>query len=337
MAPAEIDPLDRRLLNLLQRRFPLLPQPFQALAEELGIGEGEALSRTCRLKEQGVIRQISGIFDSRRLGYTSTLVAMEVPPESIDEGARRISAHPGVSHNYQRDHPFNLWFTLTLPAQADLEAEVAALARAAGARRTRILPALRLFKIGVELDLERGLNVAPGGGSPQAQPPPRPLTEEERRYVRVLQQDLPLEPRPFLTWARSLGVGEEELLARARSFIAEGIMRRFAALLHHRRAGFVANGMVCWRIPQERVEEVGRRLASCPEVSHCYQRPTFPDWPYNIFAMIHARSRQQCEEIARRLAEAIGSSDYVILYSIKEYKKERPAFFTEALDSLPPG
>jgi DNA-binding Lrp family transcriptional regulator len=324
-AASAMDATDRRLLNLIQKGFPLVMRPFAAMGEQLGISEEDVLARARRLKEAGIIRQISAIFDSQRLGYSSTLVAMDIPEEHIDASAKRISEHPGVSHNYRRDHSFNLWFTLTVPPGADLEAEVAQLSDVAGARRARILPALRVFKIGVELDLEQGANAAET--RPPSKQPPQSLTEEDLDYVRVLQQDLSLEPAPFEEWADGLGVSQDELFAKARDFEASGVMRRFAAVLGHRKAGFVANGMICWRIPEERLPDVGSRLASYPQVSHCYQRPVYPDWPYNVFSMVHARSREECEEIAGRMSQETGVGDYVILYSTKEYKKERVKYY----------
>jgi siroheme decarboxylase len=320
-----MDAIDRRLLNLIQKDFPLVARPFAAIGEQLGISEEDVLARARRLKKGGVIRQISAIFDSRRLGYSSTLVTMDIPEEHIDESASRISQHSGVSHNYKRDHSFNLWFTLTLPPGADLEAEVARLSDVAGARRTRVLPALRVFKIGVELDLEQGANVAEKR-RPRKQPP-QSFTEEDLSYVRVLQQDLPLEPTPFQGWAESLGVSQEEMFAKTKDLEASGVMRRFAAVLRHQKAGFVANGMICWRIPEERLPDLGYRLASYPQVSHCYHRPVYPDWPYNVFSIVHALSREGCEEIARRMSQEIGVDDYVILYSTKEYKKKRVRYY----------
>jgi len=324
-AASAMDAIDRRLLNLIQKDFPLVARPFAAIGEQLGISEEDVLARARRLKKGGVIRQISAIFDSRRLGYSSTLVTMDIPEEHIDESASHISEHSGVSHNYKRDHSFNLWFTLTLPPGADLEAEVAQLSDVAGARRTRVLPALRVFKIGVELDLEQGANVAEKR-RPSKQPP-RSFTEEDLSYVRVLQQDLPLEPTPFQGWAESLGVSQEEMFAKARGFEASGVMRRFAAVLRHQKAGFVANGMICWCIPEERLPDLGHRLASYPQVSHCLQRPVYPDWPYNVFSIVHALSREGCEEMARRMSQEIGVDDYVILYSTKEYKKKRVRYY----------
>jgi DNA-binding Lrp family transcriptional regulator len=315
-----LDAIDRRLLNQIQKEFPLTARPFAAIGQQLEIGEEEALARTRHLKEAGIIRQISAIFDSRSLGYSSTLVAMDIDEEQIDESAAGISEHPGVSHNYRRNHNYNLWFTITLPPGSDLEAEVSALSQQAEARKTRMLPALRLFKIGVELDLEQGANAAE---KKRIRQPERPFAERDFAYVRVLQQDLPLDAAPFQGWASSLDLLEDELFTRAQEFIDSGVMRRFAAVLRHRKVGFLANGMVCWRVPEERLPDLGYQLASYPQVSHCIQRAVYPDWPYGVYCMIHAASREKCEETARQMSLDIGIDDYIILYSTKEYKKER--------------
>lgn len=322
-----LDAIDRRLLNLLQSDFPLVTRPFVALGERLGISEEEVLSRARALRQSGVLRHLSAIFDVYRVGYRSTLVAFSVPQERLEEAAAVVSAHPGVSHNYGREHDYNLWFVLAVPRSRDLEAEVAELARRAGARKHHILPALKLYKIDVELDVAAGENR--GQRQQRSSRPRRELTAEEIALVRVLQEDLPLESRPFAAAAASLGLTEEELLERARALQEEGIMRRFAAVIRHRQAGFTANGMVCWIVPEERLDEVGARLASYPQVSHCYRRPTFDDWPYNIFTMIHAQTRERCQETVRRISAEVGVPDYAVLYSHTEYKKERVKYYVE--------
>lgn len=147
--------------------------------------------------------------------------------------------------------------------------------------------------------------------------------------MRALQKDLPLEPRPFLSLASDAGMGEEELLDHARRFLEDGEMRRFAAVLFHRRAGFTANGMVVWNVPAERVAAMGEVLASYPAVSHCYQRPSYPDWPYSLFTMVHARSREECECLVAEMAEATGIHDHATLYSLREFKKVRVRYFEE--------
>ena len=326
----EFDAVDKRLLNLLQYEFPLVPQPFAALGEKLGLSEGEVLERTRRLRESRVLRHLSAIFDVYRVGYKSSLIAMAVPPQTIDRSAAVISAHPGVSHNYGRDHHFNLWFVLAIPRERDYEATVSTLAEGAGATRTLILPAKRLFKIDVRYDMVEGEGRSSDGPNQQhKRGPRRHLTEEDKALVRALQEDLPLASRPFAELGRAIGLNEDRLIERAQAMLDEGLMRRFAGVLRHQEAGFLSNGMACWVVPEERIEEVGQVLAASPRVSHCYWRPTYPDWPYPLFAMVHARNREQCESIVAGLSQETGITEYLILFSTKEYKKERVKYFVE--------
>jgi len=260
-----------------------------------------------------------------------------VAPERLDEAAAVISAHPGVSHNYSRDHRFNLWFVLAVPRGQDFQATVSDLAEQAGGRQAIVLPALRVYKIDVRYDLEDGIGTSNSEGSGANTGPRRDLMPEEIELVRVLQRELPIACRPFAEGAGSLGLTEEELVARAREMLEQGVMRRFAAVLRHRDAGFVANGMACWLVPEQRVDEIGQALAASPRVSHCYRRPTYPDWPYALFSMVHARSREQCEAVVAGLSRQTGISDYAILYSTREYKKERVQYFAEPAHGDPRG
>ncbi|MDP3062335.1 MAG: AsnC family transcriptional regulator [Chloroflexota bacterium] len=330
-----LDLLDRKLLNLVQTEVPLTEEPFKALGARLGIAEEEVLQRLSALKRQRVIREIDAIFDTRRLGYSSSLVAMRFPPARLDRAARLINQHPGVSHNYARDGYFNLWFTLATPPAVDLNATVARIAQETAADAYHLLPAIRTFKIGVNFDmldgkgassLEHGANGHNSNGREGSDQPER-LTDLEVQAVRELQQDLPLVSRPFDGMAQRLRISTTELLTLAQRLRERGVMRRFGAVLHHRQAGFTANAMVVWRVPSERAEEVGVQMASHPAVSHCYQRPTFPDWPYSHFTMVHATSREGCDAAAREVSTMTGVTDYTLLYSTREYKKTRVRYF----------
>ena len=319
-------PIDRRLLDALQRDFPLTTRPFAAIGERLNLTEDDVIARVRRLKEDGFIRQIAVIFDTRALGYRSTLVAMRVPPQRVDQAAAVISRHPGVSHNYRRDHTWDLWFTLAVPPDDDLEATAAHLAREAGGYPYRSLPALRVFKIGVRLTLSNE-GVAPRAEGLTATSPPRPLSPRDRSFVSALQDDIDVVPQPFAVVARRLGVSREEVFIWLREAAAAGWLRRFAAILNHRRAGYGANGMVVWPVPPHRLEDVATLASSFVQVSHCYERPTFPDWPYSLFTMIHARSEEECRAIAEDISRRTGIADYAILFSTREYKKERVRYF----------
>lgn len=339
MAKVQMDELDRELLNIVQSSFPLDPEPFRILGERLGVSEAEVLERIKRLKGT-VIRQISAIFDTRSLGYQSSLVAAKVDPARINEAAAVFNEHPGVTHNYRRNHEFNLWFTLAVPpnSRIGLERTVELLGDLAGVQSIRMLPTLRLFKIGVQLDVTGKQDVTRKADKPaysekdREKPKRYPLTDADIRAIRELQKDLPLVPRPFDGFAAALGVSVDELLETARRFADRGQMRRYAAVLHHREAGFRANAMGVWVVPEDRVDEVGPKMASFAAVSHCYLRPTYEDWPYNIFTMVHGRTVKECEQVLGAIAEETGISDMCALYSTREYKKTRVQYFTPEMD-----
>jgi DNA-binding Lrp family transcriptional regulator len=333
---AATETLDGRLLNRIQEDVPLVSRPFEALGHWLGTDEDDVIARLERLEEAHVVRQISGIFDTRTLGYKSSLVAMSTTPEDELHAAKVLNAHPGVTHNYKRNHAFNLWFTLAVPPASSLEETVSALHEEARAISTRILPTLRLFKIGVTLDMT-GLEdptrrTAPAYGEANRPATPPPLSAEDIAAIRSLQEDMPLVGRPYAAMAEREGLSEAALFERAAIMRERGQMRRVAAVLYHRKAGFRANGMAVWRVPPEEVERVGAQMAQFASVSHCYQRPIYPDWPYNVFSMIHARSTEECQTVVEALARETGVSDHITLYSSTEFKKTRTRFFTPEME-----
>ena len=331
----QLDETDRRLLNRIQEDFPLCPEPYGALGAALGLGAAEVLARIARLREAGIIRQISAIFDTRALGYRSTLVAMRLPPERLEAGAAVVSAHPGVSHNYARQHHFNLWFTLAVPPGQDPVLATRALGARAGALDVRLLPTLRLFKIGVRLDVTGArapdaLEQARVYGGREVDAAQRtPLAPRDIAYIRQLQRDLALEARPFDQYAQALGCDLAELFDWCAQMTAVGRMRRFAAVLRHQRAGFVSNAMGVWRVPAERVDEVGPVMAGFAAVSHCYERPVYPDFPYNLYTMVHGRTPADVRATLDAIAARTGISDHAYLWSSREFKKERVVYFEE--------
>ncbi|MEM3086407.1 MAG: Lrp/AsnC family transcriptional regulator [Halobacteria archaeon] len=334
--PVELDALDKRVLNAIQWDFPLDPRPFDVLGERFGTTGEEVLKRVAKMKAGKIVRQISAIFDTRNLGYRSSLVAAIYEPSKLDAGAAVINAHPGVSHNYRRNHRYNLWYTVAVPpnSRLGLEKTVETLHRESGAVRTRLMPTLKLFKIGVKLDIEGSDDVTAQskyeGFSEKHRAVKHPVTERDIRIILRLQQDMPLVATPFDALAAQDGDGlsGEELLEGARRFVERNQMRRFAAVLHHRKAGYISNAMGVWVVPPDRVEEVGAEMANFNAVSHCYLRPTYEDWPYNIFTMVHGRKKADCETVLDAIGEKTGVRERESLYSTREYKKIRVPYFT---------
>jgi siroheme decarboxylase len=327
-----LDDTDRQLLNLMQGSFALTERPFAHVAEKAGIGEDELLERVRFLLDKRIIREITPIFDTRALGYSSMLVAAKVDPEYPHRAAQIINSHPGVTHNYLRNHDFNLWFTIACEpdSRLGLEGTLDVLQRLTGAESVRQLPTLKLFKIRMDLEMEKGTDALSTAG--EAVEPmeldPIELSDEDVETIRATQGPMPVVSEPYAPAAERLGVPVSEVLARLESLRERGGLRRVAAILYHRRAGFSANGMGVWQVPEGQELDIGRRMAAFRGISHCYQRPTYADWPYSIFTMAHGRSKEECDAILDSIAEATGISGRATLYSSTEFKKVRMLYFT---------
>ncbi|HJS65545.1 MAG TPA: Lrp/AsnC family transcriptional regulator [Nitrososphaeraceae archaeon] len=325
----QLDLLDRKILNEIQWLFPLTDRPFLEIAQRHNTTEIDIMNRISAMKENGLIRQINAIFDTRRLGYKSALIAFAVKSEKLDYVANEVNKHPGVSHNYERNHEFNMWFTLAIPPNSEMKATLDKMASLDGVIKYRLLPTLKMYKIGVKLDMvnDDSINPKPTEGIKELNPEKIHLTELDKDFIRELQKDLEIIPEPFVKSAEKLSISTEELFDKAREFEKDGIMRRYAAILRHRDAGFTANGMIVWKVPDNIIDKIGFKLATFSQVSHCYRRPTYPDWEFNLFSMIHARSFDSAEKIAKEMSNIIRIYNYKILFSSREFKKERVKYF----------
>jgi len=336
----ELDDIDKNLLNIIQADFPLSQEPFTALGLRLGITNKEAIQRVEQLKAKGIIRLIGPVLNPTKLGYQTTLIAMKILPEQVNEAGQIISTHPMVSHCYERDHDFNFWFTLAMPVAEDIESKVHELGTKIKAEATLNLPAVKTFKIGTYFNLTRGnssLSLRAKRGNLNANPSHRDcfvahaprndnkLSAIDRVVINALQQDLPLSEKPFDLIAERLSMNSEEFLSRCQTLLQRRIMRRFSASINHNKLGFTANAMACWRVPSDTVEAAGKKIAALPQISHCYQRQTSPIWPYNLFAMIHAEAKETCQAIADKICSDTGldKNRLILLFSTKEIKKTR--------------
>ncbi len=332
-AAIPLDERDKRLLNLMQGSFPIAPRPYQHVAAQAEMSEEEAIARVKELIEHRIIRQVTPIFDTRALGYSSMLVAAKVDPENPWRAATVINEHPGVSHNYLRNHEFNIWFTIATEPDSPLglDRTLQVLGEIAGAESIRQLPTLKLFKIRMDLEMEGGTDALAKTVevAPPAEIERQPYDERDMAVIKALQGDMPIVSEPYAPAAEQLGMAQDELLAHLEQMQERRLLRRVAAILFHRRAGFSANGMGVWKVPEDQVMELGPRMAAYRGISHCYQRPTYKDWPYSIFTMAHGRSKEECDAILDSIADATGIGDRATLYSSTEFKKIRLLYFTE--------
>jgi siroheme decarboxylase len=335
-AAIPLDDDDKRLMNLLQSSFPLDPEPFAAVSELAGLPPDDVLERTRRLLDARIIREITPIFDTRALGYSSMLVAAKVDSDNPHRAAKIINSHPGVSHNYLRTHEFNLWFTIATPPDSELglEGTLDVLQRLTGAESIRQLPTLTLFKINMNLEMEGGTEALAAAAAEAVVPrelDAQDYDERDIEVIRALQGPMDVTERAYDQAASEVGMSTPDFLAHLEGMTERKLLRRVAAILFHRRAGFSANGMGVWRVPEDRVRETGARMAAVRGVSHCYQRPTYEDWPYSVFTMAHGRSKDECDAILDGIAAEhdLHGADRAVLYSSTEFKKIRLRYFTD--------
>ena len=344
------DTADTKLLVALQKGLPLDPRPFARIGSDVGLSEETVLATVRALFETGVARRFGAVFDSRSLGYESTLCAADVPTADLESAVDRIVPHPGITHCYEREGHPNLWFTMTAPA-AELKPEIARVFAALGPYGVLNLPALRKFKIEAvfgqneeaedaaaearhppknqEELLTTGGRASSRAAAQQAAIPAAPLTERERQVVRRLQASIPVSADPFGNLARELGYDPAELLVLLQRWEQTGVIRRIGLVLRHRQLGFSANSMCVWAVAPDRIETAGASLARSKHVTHCYERPSFASFPFNLYAMIHAKSREEAVGIFQQLGTDAGLSEGRMLWSVREFKKSSPVFFCE--------
>lgn len=327
------------LLNRIQRDIPLQAEPFAHLAAELDQSVQDLLSTIERLKRLEVIRIISAIFNTESLGYQTSLIAFEVPEQHIEKAAQAINEHPGVSHNYLRNHRFNIWFTLAVDSKSSIEKTVTVLKELSGADDYLILRNEKLFKIGMMLDVGDGTSHARRNSKASRNTDKftqRTLNREERESVRLLQKDMPLVPRPFqsLVEQQESFLTEQQLIELGQTLKTEGIMRRYAAVIRHHKAGFTSNAMTVWKPKADAdIESVTTPFIQEPTVTHLYLRTVYPGkWEYPLFAMIHAKTDESLQSKVRALALQSDVDDYLVLTSLREFKKKRIAYFSPAFE-----
>lgn len=320
------------LLYHMQNSFPMVERPFHILADELNSTPQEVIALVQQLKDSKIIRQTSAIFDTKRLGYKSSLVAFKVSVDRVDEAAEIINAHPGVSHNYLRNHDYNIWFTMAVEPRSKfgLEKTIEILAKECRADDFIVLPTLKMFKISVKMDTT--------GKRAKKEKLKKlafkeiELTDRHIDVIKELQKDISIVDEPFREAIERLDMSYREFFDIANELKESGVMRRFATILNHRKAGFGANAMSVWVVPEERGEEIGQQMASFSAVSHCYLRPSYPNWRYNLFAMVHAKSQDECDSLIEEMAKESGLTEYGKLYSTVEFKKQRLVYFDDAFE-----
>jgi DNA-binding Lrp family transcriptional regulator len=313
------------LLDHIQSGFPVEERPFKAIGDLSGLSEDDVVAAVGDLIAGGIVRQIGPFFDSKRLGFKSTLIAARVDPECADEAAAYISRFSEVTHNYQRAHEYNIWFTLIARSEARIEEILSLVNAGKGVLGLQNLPARKMFKIKVDFSVS-GREKRHGDLRP-AQGEPLELQERDKLLIKAVQQGIPIEKTPFDKVASSIGEEQAWVIEKLGEWIEKGVIRRFGAALRHHGAGFVHNAMVVWSVPAEDEERIGRLFAAESSVSHCYLRPVFPGFPWSLYTMLHSQTEEGLAQAIERLRQESFISDFLILKSVKEYKKTSPHYF----------
>ncbi len=325
--------MTQEILSRIQKKFPLVAKPFKAIADELNISEDEVISILQEEKEAGIIRQTSAIFDTKRLGYKSSLVAFKVSADKIDKAVEIINAHPGISHNYERNHDFNIWFTLAVAPDSifGLDKTIEILAKLTDADAHIALPTLKLFKISVKLNTtgkdDKKEKVK------KVEHTEIDLSELHHQIIRKAQYDIEITSEPFKKIIDELDINYDTFFSILSELQEAGIMRRFASILNHRKAGFNANAMVVWDVDEKDGEAIGEKAAAFSAVSHCYLRPKYENWGYNLFTMVHGKTRKETNAIIDEMDKEIESKEHMPLYSSREFKKVRIEYFSPTFEA----
>jgi len=318
------------VLDYIQRGVPLVREPFAEIANELNFPKEDIFKIIENFKGKDVIRNIAGIFDGKKIGYYLSLVALKVEKSKVEETAKIVSSHPGVSHNYLRDNEFNIWFTLADENNEMFNQSLEIIKKKSNPLDCLVLENKRLLKIGVILDL---------GNKNQKKEFPKKknfpnnkidLLPLERETIKILQNDLPLVERPFALLCEEFNedMSEDELLQTAEVLRKKGIMRRYSAVLRHRSVGYNSNAMTVWKNNSFSEEQLNIFVKE-PAISHLYLRTIYPGrWEYPLFAMIHAKTEMELQQKIDLLATESGIEDCIVLKTLKEFKKERVKYFS---------
>ncbi len=313
------------LIDRWQRNFPLVARPFAAAGAPLGLDEAATVETFRNLQEAGVISRIGAVITPRTVG-ASTLAAMRVPPERLAEVAAQVNAERGVNHNYERTHAFNLWFVVTAPDTDTMAQTLARISEQTGLA-VLDLPLLRAYHIDLGFPLSGERKHAPvprqipAGGAPDVL---------DRALLAAIENGLPFVVRPYGDVAGRIGIAENDLIGRLQRLIACGIVSRLGCVVRHRALGYMANAMAVWDLPDDRIDVIAGMFVRDSRISLCYRRPRrLPDWPYNLFCMVHAKTREQARAIIQSLNHSAGTEDRPqhVLFSTRCFKQRGASYF----------
>lgn len=316
--------LAREFINRYQGGFPVTDaRPYARVGEALGVSEGEVLALIGELVGAGYLSRFGPLYDASRLGGGQTLAALEVPAERFDSVAAQVNALPAVAHNYRREHALNMWFVVAAPQRDEIATTLRQIEHATGLP-VYDFPKRHEFYLGLwlRLDAQGGVDTVPVPET--AQGAGAPLDAVDREIIAATQGGLPLVEEPIVALAERLDLDAWQVAGHLQAMLDSGAIRRIGAIPNHYRLGLRGNGMTVWDVPDEEAVALGERVGALDFVSHSYLRPRHPGvWPYNLFAMVHGRGRDEVNAKYARIATLLGGRcrAHDILFSSEVLKK----------------
>lgn len=308
-----------RMLDEMQRGFPLTERPFDALSQRYGLPAEDVMAAYRGWLDCGALSRVGGVFN-QAAGGASLLATIAVPADDLERVADIVSQHPGVNHNYEREHAYNLWFVMTGSDADAVTLAMRELDRATGYTALR-LPMIKPYRIDLSFSLSG--NTAQHDSDRQARAPMAKVADHERALAALAEEGLAISDQPFDAWARALDLSVKEVLACLKRWLDHGVLRRFGNVVRHHEFGFHANAMTIFDVSDDRVDAVGQALARMPEVTLAYQRGRAPGWSYNLYCMIHGKDRDTVQAIIERLLDAHGlrGIPHAVLFSLRRFKQ----------------
>lgn len=310
-----------RLLNDFQRDLPLVPRPFAELARQLDITENRVVEMLAQMQATGIVSRVGPVFKPNVIG-ASTLAAMAVPERRLEDVARVVSARKEVNHNYAREHHYNLWFVAAAATRPRLQDAIDDIAKQTGLQ-VLDLPMLEHYHIDLGFPLlSTGRERAPRASVSTTRAPS--LNALDRMLIGLIQGGLPLTPRPFAAVGVRMGLTEQDVIDRLVSYLDHGVIKRLGVVVRHHELGYKANAMVVWNLPDNEVRAVGERVARVEGVTLCYRRRRHvPQWPNNLYCMIHGRDRESALEALARVKQLAGLEHVPcdVLFSVRRFKQ----------------
>jgi len=325
--------VEYRLLNEFQRGLPLCTHPYEQMARALEIDEAGVIATLKRLRHQGKVSRVGAVFQPNTVS-ASTLAAMLVPEQRLDDVAALVNTYPSVSHNYSRNYRWNLWFVASAKDETALAQVLDDMEARSGCPMLR-LPLVESYHI----DLGFDLGLAPVDNTEARRVAPKSrrtntlvLNETEASLAAQLTAGLALVPRPFAELAARAGTSESVAIDTISQWIQDGVITRLGVIVRHHELGYTSNAMVVFDVPDREATEVGLRLARFPEVTLCAQRVRCPpEWPYNVYCMIHGRDEQRVLAQIDVLRERGGLVHHpsAVLFSRQRFKQQAARFANE--------